>query len=142
MEDFSRAAGGLLLAGSFGGGLHGFGGSGGFGSGFRGGRHGTGSFRGSFRCAHSFGGLGSGFGSFCGGLHGFGHGFAGGSGRRSGGEVKVAAEGEVGREGAGENEEDGEDHALRQYDASEILLKDRGDEVIDDAGVRDVDDFT
>ena len=57
-------------------------------------------------------------------------------------KLEVAAEGEVGCEGSGKDEEDGENHALGKNNAGEVLFEDWRDEIADDAGVRDVDDFT
>ena len=52
------------------------------------------------------------------------------------------AEGEVEGEGAGEDEQDDHNEALREDDGGEFGFKDGGNCVGDDAGVGNVDDFT
>ena len=58
------------------------------------------------------------------------------------GGLEILAEGEIEGEGAGEDEQDSHDEALREDDGGEFGFKDGGNCVADDAGVGDVDDFT
>ena len=60
----------------------------------------------------------------------------------AGGGLEILTEGEVEGEGAGEDEQDSHNEALREDDGGEFGFKDGGNCVADDAGVGDVDDFT
>ena len=60
----------------------------------------------------------------------------------AGGGLEILAEGEVESEGAGEDEQDGHDEALREDNGGEFGFKDGDDCVADDAGVGDVNYFT
>lgn len=54
----------------------------------------------------------------------------------------VFAHWEVNCERAGEDEEGSHDEALREDDVGEVLLKDSGDRIANDASVGDKGDFT